>query len=166
MDTSGRVGYIIRRRLQVDFYECAHTQCFCKRSGGAYDRIRGMCYSSRSRTDVLTARFRKSHTPPATLHRRCHCLYHYVWAAAARTVAGTAFLAIKVRRPRGNFMKIGTRPSYHTCGITTLCPSYNNIILLYCTVYCRSNAARSEYINIINIHYYSVCVCVMLYIYI
>jgi len=142
----------------VDFYECAHTQCFCKRSGGGeYNRIRGMCYSSRSQTDVLTARFRKSHTPLAVLL----CI---IWAAAApalhfcdksRSVAG------------GDIIKIDTRPILYLhiprLWYNTLCTSYNNIIRTH-ILSSFYNAALDRNILISYIYYYAYNIYIYMYV--
>lgn len=50
-------------------------------------------------------------------------------------LACIAFLAIKVGRQLYENRYASAAGTYHTCGITTtLCPSCNNILLIYCTV--------------------------------
>jgi len=52
--TSYRYNIYIGRGFQIDFYECAHTQCFCKRSVGAYINAYAVCVIHRGRKQMFS----------------------------------------------------------------------------------------------------------------
>jgi hypothetical protein len=167
-----RTGYIIYMYiillyyavgLRVDFYECAHTQCFCKRSGGGeYINAYAVCVIHRGRKQMFSQPVFGS--PTRRLLRYCTTIVHYMGCCCRRgcTVAGTAFLRLKSDDRARRLHKNRYASAYIVYRLylrtprlwyNTLCTSYNNIIRVYSHTLSSYNAALGRNILISYIYY-------------
>lgn len=72
--------YYIGRCFQIDFYECAHTQCFCKRSVGAYINAYAVCVIHRGRKQMFSQPVFGSPTRRLLWHCTAAIIYLYMQA--------------------------------------------------------------------------------------